>query len=73
MWIQKGELKIIFNQRIKTTNVELYRTYINPEIRKETGLVVNEDQSVNINTMHKKLGHTCEATTRSIMKILALM
>ena len=53
MWIQKGESKFIFNKKIKTVNRELYGIYIIPEIRKETGLVVNEDQSVNINTMHK--------------------
>ena len=40
MWIQKGKSKIFFDQKIKTADRELYGIYIDPEIKNETGLIM---------------------------------
>ena len=52
MWIEKGKVKIFFDKKIKIAHGELYGIYIDPEMNKETGLVITEGQEVNINTMH---------------------
>ena len=72
MWIEKGKVKIFFDQKIKTAHGELYAIYIDPQMKNVTGLFMNEGKDVNTNTIHKQLVHAFEAITRLKVKFLGL-